>query len=103
MAKGLVNKLKSSGFVPYGDNEDINTLMDGTKAFFTIFDDVFEKYTNFHYLQKTKTTNMGSLFQLTYRVVLKADINEKRFIDKIRSKNGNLKVVLSQPMEEEEL
>ena len=68
-----------------------------------IFDDVFEKYTNSHYLQKTKTTNMGSLFQLTYRVVLKADINEKRFIDKIRSKNGNLKVVLSQPMEEEEL
>lgn len=68
-----------------------------------VFDDVFEKYTNFHYLQKTKTTNMGSLFQLTYRVVLKADVNEKRFIDKIRSKNGNLKVVLSQPMEEEEL
>jgi uncharacterized membrane protein YhiD involved in acid resistance len=68
-----------------------------------IFDDVFEKYTNSHYLQKTKTTNMGSLFQLTYRVVLKADVNEKRFIDKIRSKNGNLKVVLSQPMEEEEL
>jgi hypothetical protein len=46
---------------------------------------------------------MGSLFQLTYSVVLKADVNEKRFIDKIRSKNGNLKVVLSQPMEEEEL
>ena len=38
----VVNKLKSSGFVPYGDNEDINTLMDGTKAFFTIFDDVFD-------------------------------------------------------------
>lgn len=68
-----------------------------------IFDDVFDQFTTSHYLQKTKTTNMGSLFQLTYRIIEKPDINEKRFIDKIRVKNGNLKVSLSQPTEEEEL
>ncbi|MBQ8156793.1 DUF4956 domain-containing protein [Candidatus Saccharibacteria bacterium] len=68
-----------------------------------MFDDIFAKYTNSYYLQKTKTTNMGSLFQLTYRVVLKGDTNEKRFIDRIRAKNGNLKVALSLPSEEEEL
>ena len=68
-----------------------------------MFDDIFAKYTTSYYLQKTKTTNMGSLFQLTYRVVLRDDTNEKRFIDRIRAKNGNLKVALSLPSEEEEL
>ncbi|MBQ1372869.1 DUF4956 domain-containing protein [Candidatus Saccharibacteria bacterium] len=68
-----------------------------------MFDDIFAKYTKSVSLQKTKTTNMGSLFKLTYRVVLKDDVNEKRFIDKIRTKNGNLKVSLSLPIEGEEL
>ena len=69
----------------------------------SIFDDVFPKYTKHCVLEKSKTTNMGSLFELVYRVVLKDETNEKEFIDKIRVKNGNLKVVLSQRLEDEEL
>ncbi|MBR5408444.1 DUF4956 domain-containing protein [Candidatus Saccharibacteria bacterium] len=68
-----------------------------------VFDDVFKGYTNTHILEKSKTTNMGSLFELTYRINLKRNVNEKEFIDKIRVKNGNLKVSLSHPLFEEEL
>ena len=68
-----------------------------------IFDDVFANYTNTHTLEKSKTTNMGSMFELTYRINLKKNVNEKEFIDKIRVKNGNLKVSLSHPLNEEEL
>lgn len=68
-----------------------------------IFDDVFRSYTNSHILEKSKTTNMGSLFELTYRINLKRNVNEKEFIDKIRVKNGNLKVSLSHPIADEEL
>jgi uncharacterized membrane protein YhiD involved in acid resistance len=68
-----------------------------------IFDDIFAQYTRSHTLEKSKTTNMGSLFELVYRVVLKSDANEKQFIDKIRIKNGNLKVMLSQQLQDEEL
>lgn len=68
-----------------------------------MFDDVFSKYTTSHILEKSKTTNMGSLFELTYRINTKKNINEKEFIDKIRVKNGNLKVSLSHPLIEEEL
>ena len=68
-----------------------------------MFDDVFSKYTTSHILEKSKTTNMGSLFELTYRINTKKKINEKEFIDKIRVKNGNLKVSLSHPLIEEEL
>ena len=54
------------------------------------FDDVFKKYANNYTLEKAKTTNMGSLFELTYRIELKKGVNEKEFIDAIRVKNGNL-------------
>jgi len=42
-----------------------------------------------------KTTNMGSLFKLTYHVVLKDVALEKEFIDKLRCRNGNLEISLS--------
>lgn len=68
-----------------------------------MFDDIFSNYTTYHELEKSKTTNMGSLFELTYRINLKKNINEKEFIDKLRVKNGNLKVSLSHPVADEEL
>ena len=68
-----------------------------------VFDDVFAHYTTSHTLEKSKTTNMGSMYELTYRIGLKKKVNEKEFIDKIRVKNGNLKVALSHPLIEEEL
>jgi len=68
-----------------------------------IFDDIFALYTNSTFLEKAKTTNMGSLFELVYRIELKDEVNEKEFIDKIRVKNGNLKVALSHMLAEEEL
>ena len=50
-----------------------------------IFDDLFKTYTREHSLIRVKTTNMGSLFRLTYHITLKANINEKKFIDELRS------------------
>ena len=60
-----------------------------------IFDKEFLKYTSSSKLVNVKTTNMGSLFDLTYNVVLKKGVNEKNFIDDLRIKNGNLKIVLT--------
>ncbi|MGN0659446.1 MAG: DUF4956 domain-containing protein [Emergencia sp.] len=57
-----------------------------------IFDDIFENYTTSHQLTQVKTTNMGSLFELTYEICLKSEGTEKQFIDDIRCRNGNLKI-----------
>lgn len=61
----------------------------------TMFDEIFAKYTKDYHLEHVKTTNMGSLFDLTYRITLEKGINEKKFLDDIRIRNGNLKVMLS--------
>lgn len=69
----------------------------------TSFDEVFNEFLKEYKLIKTKTTNMGSLFELTYEIRIEENKNEKEFIDKIRVLNGNLKVMISHPVIEEEL
>lgn len=61
----------------------------------TVFDDIFEKYTKNYTLVKSKTTNMGSLFILTYEIALKDKNSEKIFVDELRCRNGNLEIQVS--------
>lgn len=68
-----------------------------------IFKSTFNKYTSYAELITSKTTNMGSLYDLTYNIKLKSGVKEKEFMDEIRTKNCNLKVSLSQAVMEEEL
>lgn len=60
-----------------------------------VFDEVLEKYTSSHELVQVKTTNMGSLFRLTYELVLSSADVEKELIDKLRCRNGNLEISVS--------
>ena len=60
-----------------------------------VFDDLFQTYTNDCELVSVKTTNMGSLFRLTYNLTLKDAASEKALIDQIRCRNGNLEISLS--------
>ncbi len=69
----------------------------------TVFQKTFDKYLKDVKLEQVKTVNMGSLFDLSYRVVLNKNVNEKKFLDEIRMKNGNLKVILSHPVEGTEI
>lgn len=68
-----------------------------------VFTEIFKKYTSRAKLVRMKTMNMGSLYKLTYDVKLKHGIREKDFLDEIRVKNMNLKVLLSEPYFEEEI
>ena len=60
-----------------------------------VFDDVFERYTTSFDLVRVKSTNMGSMFRLTYIVSLKDPAKEHEFIDRIRERNGNLEISVS--------
>lgn len=73
-------------------------------AYDGLFDDLFSAYTQSAELVRVRTTNMGSLYELLYRVTLRAQCDEKAFIDQLRCRNGNLNIVLGHiPSHENEL
>lgn len=59
-----------------------------------LFDDILEQYAKKSELFRIKTTNMGSIFELRYRITLKKAGTEKALLDEIRIRNGNLNVSL---------
>lgn len=62
-----------------------------------IFDDIFSAYTKKVSLERVKTTNLGSMYELSYYIVLKRAEDEKALIDAIRCRNGNLTVICGRP------
>lgn len=60
-----------------------------------VFEDVFSEYTQSCELVQVKTTNMGSMFRLTYDVLLRDPSREKELIDRLRCRNGNLEINVS--------
>lgn len=86
-----------------GAVRELRILMPENLDYTDVFDDIFKKYTSKVELEKVKTTNMGSLFDLRYRVTMKSKANEKKFIDELRVRNGNLKIVLSHGVDDNDL
>jgi len=60
-----------------------------------LFDDIFKKYKITASVDKIKTTNMGSLIEVTYKVTLPGDTLKKAALDELRTRNGNLCVMLT--------
>lgn len=59
-----------------------------------VFDEIFAEYTSSHKLMQVRTSNMGSLYKLTYNLTLKNPGAQKEFIDKLRCRNGNLEIAI---------
>ena len=60
-----------------------------------VFDEILGQYATEYELSQVKTTNMGSLFRLTYDLTLRSPESEKELIDKLRCRNGNLEITVS--------
>lgn len=61
-----------------------------------VFDEFLEKYTSSYKLRQVKTSNMGSLYKLSYEIVISDPSLEKEFIDQLRTRNGNLEISLAE-------
>ena len=99
----LIILQKSSFGMKKNNEKSLKITIPENLDYTNIFDDIFDKYTNNIELNKVKTTNMGSMFELSYNISLKNNINEKDFIDEIRTRNGNLTVNLGRVSTENEL
>lgn len=60
-----------------------------------VFEDLFNNYTSDSQLVSVKTSSMGSLFKLTYDIMLVDTKDEKEFIDELRCRNGNLEIIMA--------
>ena len=79
------------------DEKQLRITIPETLDYENVFDDVFEQYTVSHRLLQVKTTDLGSLYKLTFGVVLKKGVSEKAFIDDLRCRNGNLEISCGRP------
>ena len=62
-----------------------------------MFDDLFKVYTRYAHLETVRTSGMGTLYELQYRLRLKSPEKEKAFLDDLRCRNGNLDVRFALP------
>ncbi len=87
--------------IPMGDEKtmDLRITVPETLNFSGEFEDIFKEYTKRHRLIKTKTTNMGSLYKLSYKIELKDKAQMQAFIDSLRCRNGNLEISISESTE----
>lgn len=82
--------------IPMGSERsmDLHITIPESLRYANEFDDLFDKYLKAHRLIQVKTTNMGSLYKLHYRVEMKDAKQGQAFIDELRCRNGNLEIAL---------
>lgn len=78
----------------YGDAMLLKIWIPESLNYQGVFEEVLEKYTDFYKLLMVRTTDFGSNCELRYRILAKKDVDQKEMIDEIRSRNGNMNVVL---------
>ena len=82
---------------PFGEtgsaDKDLRITIAENMDYNEIFEDIFRKYTSKSSLQRVKTTNLGSMYELEYHITLKDSKQEKEMIDAIRCRNGNLTII----------
>ena len=82
------------------DTRVLRVVIPESLDFNGLFDDVFKRYTQGVTLNKVRTTNMGSLYELTYTIRLNNVDEVKAFIDELRVRNGNLNIFLSRSIDD---
>ena len=87
--------LEYTGFTSYTNKDKrLKITIPENYNYANLFDDIFEKYTKYTDLLRVRTTNMGTLYELTYKLQLNDYRSEKEFIDELRCRNGNLDIIL---------
>ena len=74
--------------------QELHITVPESLHFANAFDDLFDQYTKSRRLTKAKTSNMGSLYKLHYKVEMKNPDTAQEFLDALRCRNGNLEIAL---------
>lgn len=77
------------------DHAKLKIVIPESLNYVNVFNEVFREFLLSYQLQRVKTTDFGTMFELTYLVKLKHGINQKAFIDELRVRNGNLNITMT--------
>ena len=77
----------------HGTQRDLRITIPESMDYEGVFDDLFAKYTTMHSLERVRTTNLGTLYEIRYTIALKDETQLKAFMDELRTRNGNLTIV----------
>ncbi len=75
-------------------NRNLQITIPENLNYSNVFDDIFSTFAKKARLISAKTTNMGSLFKLSYEIELKDIKQEKALVDELRTRNGNLEIII---------
>ena len=88
----LLSHLKVFDGKRFADEKMLKITIPENLEYNDVFDETFNQYLKSNELMEVKTTAMGSLFRLSYKIKMKDIKQEKQFIDELRTKNGNLEI-----------
>lgn len=89
-AVGMILTITSFG--DQRNRKDLRITIPESLNYTDVFDDILKSYAKNWELVQVKTTNMGSLYKLTYQIEMKDTSEEKKMIDELRCCNGNLEI-----------
>ena len=84
--------LTITSFGDQRNRKDLRITIPESLNYTDVFDDILKSYAKNWELIQVKTTNMGSLYKLTYQIEMKDTSEEKKMIDELRCRNGNLEI-----------
>lgn len=91
----VINRLDFGEQKNAGRYRTLSIMIPESLDYAGVFDEVLRHYTTDYTLTRVKTTNMGSLFRLSYDLTMREGVSEKEMIDQLRCRNGNLEIMLS--------
>lgn len=83
-------------FMPRSVMKNLRITVPEDLNYSAAFNEILDRYTKKYTLAKIRTVDLGSLFELSYNLTLAEDADEKQLIDELRTRNGNLTVILSE-------
>ena len=84
--------LTITSFGDQRNRKDLRITIPESLNYTDVFDDILKSYAKNWELVQVKTTNMGSLYKITYQIEMKDTSEEKKMIDELRCCNGNLEI-----------
>lgn len=81
---------------------ELKIVVPETLDFDTLFDAALTQFTSEWTLMRVRTTNLGSLYELTYRILPRPGISTRAFLDDLRILNGNLNITLGRNLAQKE-